>query len=873
MTWTHRLFGRRRAFRDLAEEIDQHIRESAEELIREGTPPAEAFQAARREFGNVTRVNEPGREAWGGQPFEALAGDLRYAARQLRKSKGYASAVILTMAIAIGANTAIFSVVRAVLLKPLPFSEPARLLCLWRGDGESYPWYTFSDPRFLYFQQRLSNVAELAAYDDETATLSDHGEPVSVEGGRVSSNFFSVLGITPQIGRGFLPSEDQHGANAVVLLSDRFWRARYHADPKIIGHAVVIDGEEFTVIGVLPRAFRFQRASVDVWRSRIVDTRTFAPASVRLGATYLTVIARLRRGVTLSRLRAQLAVVADHYRRDNPGNSDVLGPVSAETLQHKLFSAVHMTLLVLWGAVACLLVIACANVANLVLSHSTARDRDIRVRVALGASRWRIAQQLVTENVFLSICSVFVSLPLSGWGMRSVVAALQTPQVSVPGAHLDVAVTLSTFVLAIFIGVLLGLSALGVIGLGKAPSGIHSGERGSSASKWSTQLRNGIVAGQVAVCLVLLAAAGLLTQSFMRMSTMRTGLRADHILMMSLDLMPERYALWQKRVNFYDEVLRSAETIPGVRAAAIASRVNLVGSGLGYVLQIEGKPDLGSRNPGASGRSVSPNYFRVVGIPLLQGRMFTDHDTSTSSRVMIINEAFARKFFPDSNPLGKHITYSTDRINCEVVGVVGNVRSGVQDMGVDEELYLPLSQRPWLVAKLLVRTNIPNGIAGAVRSRIQAVDSEQAIADIVPLEQVISDNLGRPRTAMLAVTVFAGSALLLAAVGIYGVIAYSVAQRRKEIGIRMALGADAHRVRAMVFRQTLRLLGIGLMAGVPLALLLGRLYASLLFAVEPGDPETFAGVIGVLFCVAFIASYLPALRAAKVEPAIVLRID
>ncbi|MBV8811084.1 MAG: ABC transporter permease [Acidobacteriaceae bacterium] len=873
MTWIQRLFRRRQVLQDLSEEIEQHISERAEELIRDGMPSAEAFQTARKEFGNVTLFNEESREVWGGQFWETLAGDLRYAARQLRKSKGFATAVILTLAIAIGANTAIFSAVRSVLLQPLHFADPGRLLCLWRGDGENYPWYTFSYPRFSYFEQRLTSIAELAAYDDETVTFSDHSEPAPVEGGRVTSNFFSVLGITPQIGRGFLASEDHHGAAEVVLLSDRFWRERYHADPKIIGHAVVIDGEEFTVIGVLPRGFQFQRGSVDLWRSRIVDTRTFAPTSVRLGATYLTVIARLRPGVTLSRLRAELAVLAERYRQENPDNSDILGPVSGETLQQKLFSTVHMTLLVLWGAVACLLVIACANVANLVLARATARDRDVRVRVALGASRWRITQQLVTESVFLSVCSVFLSLPLSAWGMRAVVSALQAVESSVPDVHLDVAVTLCTFVVAIAIGVLFGLIGLGVAGLGKGRSGIHSGERGSSASMWSTQLRNSIVAGQVAVCLVLLAAAGLLTRSFIRMATMSTGLRADHTLMVSLDLMPDRYGAAQERVNFYDEVLRRVGTIPGVRAAAIASKVNLVSSGLGYMLQLEGAPDLGSRNPGASGRSVSPSYFRVVGIPLLKGRMFTDHDTSTSSRVIIINEAFARRFFPDINPLGKHIIYSTDRINCEVVGVVGNVRSGVQDTGVDEELYLPLSQRPWLVAKLLVRTNTSTGIAGAIRSRIQAVDPQQAVANVVPLEQVISENLGRPRTAMLAVTVFAGSALFLAAVGIYGVIAYSVAQRRKEIGIRMALGADTHRVKAMIFRQTSRLLGFGLIAGVPLALLLSRLYTSLLFAVEPGDPETFVGVIGVLFAVAFIASYLPAVRAAKVEPAIVLRID
>ncbi len=810
---------------------------------------------------------------WGGQFFETLLGDVRYAVRQFRKSPAFAIAVVLTLAVAIGANTTIFSVVRAVLLQPLPYQDPARLLCIWHGDGESYPWYTFSYPRFLYFQQHLGDLAGLAAYDDESVTFSDRGEPLRLEGGRVSANFFSVLGIRPAIGRGFLPSEDRHGAPPVVLLSDRFWRQRYHADPNIIGRAVVIDAEEFTVIGVLPRGFQFQGQPVDVWRSRIVDTRTFAPTSVRLGASYLTVVARLHPGVALSQLRAKVTAVAAQYSQENSGNSDVLGPVNADFLQRKLFAAVHMTLLVLWGAVVCLLVIACANVANLVLARATARYRDISVRFALGASRGRIARQLITENLFLSLCSVFVSLPLSLWGMQSLVLAFQQILPAVPEVHLDLAVMLSTFAVAAAIGVGFGLMPMWLLARGKAQAGVRSEERGFSASKWSTQLRNCIVAGQVALCLVLLAAAGLLTQSFVRMSTMSTGLRTDHILMLSLDLMPDRYTIWQKRVNFYDEVLRRVEAIPGVRQAGIASRVDLVGAGLGYMLQVEGSPDLGSRNPGARGRSVSPGYFSLVGIPLLRGRSFTEHDTSTSSRVVIINQAFANKFFPGTDPLGRHITYSTDRINCEVVGVVGNVRSAIQDAGVEEELYLPLSQRPWLVAKLLVRTNNPENIAAAIRSRVQAVDPEQAVADSSSLEGVISERLGRPRTAMLVVVVFAGSALLLAAVGIYGVIAYSVAQRRKEIGIRMALGADRRRVKTMVFRQTLRLLAIGLIIGLPLAIILSRLYTSLLFEVKPTDPLTFACVIALLSSVALASSYLPALRAANVDPIVVLRID
>jgi predicted permease len=806
-----------------------------------------------------------------GQPWlgEALLTDTRYAIRQLRKSPAFTIAVVLTLALAISANTAIYSVVRAVLLQPLAYQQPEHLFAIWHGDGRSNPWYTFSYPRFLYFQEHLSGAAEIAAYDDETATFSDGGEPLRVEGGRVSANFFSLLGIRPALGRTFLPNEDHHEANPVVLLSDRFWRRRYNADPAIVGRTVVIDAEEFSVIGVLPRGFEFQGVPIDVWRSRIVDTRTFAPTSVQLGASYLTIIARLQPSVTLPQLRAELSALAAQYSRENSGNSDIVGPVSAELLQQKIFSTIHTTLLVLWGAVVCLLIVACANVANLVLARAAARYRDIRVRFALGATRRRIAQQLITENVLLSLCSAVLSLPLSAWATAGLALAFSRFSPSVPNVHLDFRVMLSTLCAAAAIGVVCGLAPMAILARATA----HSQERGFSASKWSTQLRNAVVAGEVAICVILLAAAGLLTRSFLRMSTLRTGLRTDHILMVSLDLMPDRYAVWRKRVNFYDEVLRRVKTIPGIQGTAIASRMDLVGSGLGYMLQVEGSPDLGSRNPGARGRSVTPEYFPVLGIPLLRGRLFTEHDTAASSRVAIVNKAFARKFFPGIDPIGKHITYSTDRIICEIVGVVENVRSGVQDTGVEQELYLPLSQRPWLVAKLLVRTANPTGVAAAIRNRIQSVDPGQAVAESVSLERAIARQLGRPQTAMLIVVVFAGSALLLAAIGIYGVVACSVAQRQKEIGIRMALGADPRRVKAMVFRQTFRLLGIGAIIGLPLAILLNRLYASLLFDVPPHDPTTLACVIGVLFSVALAASHVPAVRAANVDPAIVLRAD
>jgi putative ABC transport system permease protein len=581
------------------------------------------------------------------------------------------------------------------------------------------------------------------------------------------------------------------------------------------------------------------------------------------------VIGRLRPGVTLAQFRARSKVLDAQYGPESTGNSDV----TADYLQRTLFANVRNTVLVLWGAVACLLVIACANVANLVLARAAARYRDLSVCLALGASHWRIAQQLLIESVFLCLCSVLLSLPLSVWGMRWLTVALQQTSRVIPEAHLDLRVLLFTLGVAGSIGTALGLTPMWILRRSAVLAGLHSGGRGFSASKWSTRLRGGTVAAQVAFCLALLAGAGLLMQSFIRMYTMSTGMRTDHVAMFPLDLMPDRYESWDKRAHFYDDVLQRVETIPGVKAAGIASRVDLVSHGLGYRIRVEGNTDAALQDAGTRGRSVSPNYFRVLGIPLLRGRMFEERDTTHSKRVAIVNEAFANKFFPGMDPVGRHVTYSTDQLQCEIVGLVSNVRAGLQETGVEDGLYLPLSQRPWLVAKLLVRFEHSQRIAEAIRERVQSADPAQAVAESIPLEQVISDNLGRPRTTMLLVAMFAGSALFLVGIGIYGVIAYSVAQRRKEIGIRMALGADGGRVRALLFRQTFRMLGIGFALGLPLAAMLNRLYASLLFEVKPGDPYTFLCALGVLIAVAWLATYLPAVRASKTDPLIVLRTE
>ena len=657
---------------------------------------------------------------------DALA-DLRHAARQLRQSPAFTAAAVATLALGIGANSAIYSVIDAALLRPLPYHDPKRLIMAWSGEPGEATFYSFSYPRFQYFRERAREFTDLAAYDDEIVNYTDGDVPERLEGGRVSANFFSVLGTAPALGRGFLPEEDRPGAPPVALLSDSYWRKRYRADPGVLGRTVRVDADEFTIVGVLPPGFQFRNVPVDIWRTRMVDTRTFAPESVRLGASYLTIVGRLRGDIPLRQAQAQLGAIDDGYRRDYRGNSDVARPVYADLLEQELYANVRRPLVMLWGAVACLLLIACANVANLVLARAAARSRELAVRMALGANRVRIARQLIAEGVALSVCGAAASLPVAAWSMRLLSATIRRTMSRIPDAHLDFRMIAATFAVAAAVGIAVGLAPVfllmrGALEGGLNAGGLNAGGRALSASAWSIRFREAIVAGEVALCLVLLTAAALLAQSFVRMSAKNTGLRAAGVTIVHLDLMPDRYQTWEARGRFYDEVLRRVIALPGVTDAAITSRIDLAQHGLGYMVQIEGAPDLGPRNPGALGRSVSPGYFRTLGISLARGRTFSDRDSVAAARVMMVNETFAKRFFPGQDPVGKHVTYSTDRIQCEVVGMVRDVRSAITEEEAEPTIYLPLEQRPWLVAHLLVRTNGPAAAMPAIRAGVQAAD-------------------------------------------------------------------------------------------------------------------------------------------------------
>ncbi len=780
--------------------------------------------------------------------LETVWHDLRYAVRMLRKNPVFACVAIGTFALAIGANAAIFSVLNAAFLQPLPYPEPNRLAFLWEGPNNVT--YSFSHPRYEMLRDSASDFEGIAAYDDESITAAVSGEPERIEGGRVSANFFSVIGVAPVIGRTFTPEEDRFRGPPLVILSHEYWESRFNSDPNILGRSMRIDGTTQTIVGVLPAGFRFLGENVDVWRSRLADSGTFFPSTVRRGAQFLTVIGRLKPGVGIRQAQASLDVLGIRYQQDYPGNDDIDVSVHIAPLQEQLVSGLRLNLFLTWGAVSCLLLIACANIANLLLARASARIKEVAVRLAIGATRERIARQLLTEGVLISVCGGALGLLVAQWGARVLAATIHQSSHQAPEARIDATVVAFTLVVSVIVG----------LGFGLVPS-IAALRKDIRRPRVHPQ--NILVTAEIALSLVLLVSAGLLMQSFLRMRGMATGIRSDQVSILWLILNPHRYENFPERAAFYDETLRRVRALPGVCSAAIASRVDVMQPGdVGVDTVIpRSEPQASSR-----GRSISPDYLSLMGIPLLAGRDFTEHDSTSSSKVMLVNHSFARRFFPDQDPVGKHVTVSSSA--WEIVGVTGDVRLSLQSAGASEEFYLPLAQAPRGTARLLIRSTAP---LSAVRHEVQAIDPDQAVAQMRPLNDALDDSLSQPRSMMSIFSIFAAAALLLAAMGVYGVMACGVAQRTREIGIRIALGARVGDVRRMVIRQSMRLVLTGVALGIPIAIAVGRLYSSLLFGVKSGDPVTLIAVVAILSIAALAAAYIPSRRATKVDPASVLR--
>jgi len=811
--------------------------------------------------------------------METLRQDLRFALRMLRKNLGFTAVAMLTLALGIGANTAIFSVVHAVLLRPLPYADADQLLAISQTDRASgTTGVPVSFTKFTEICEQNNSLASVAAFYSYTPSLVSEHEPELINAARVSADLFRVLGITPLLGRGFQPEEEAPGGNDVAILGDGFWHSHFAADPGLLGRALSLDGKRVTVVGVLPASFRFplQFPEPDVWLPRVSESSFLTPQQIHSGAGYLGVIARMRPGETLSRAQAELSAIDGRYREQFGGYVDATKySLAATSLAEGLVGPLRRSLLVLLAAVGFVLLIACANIANLLLARATSRDREIGIRKALGATRSRLVRQLLSESLLLALGGGALGVLLASALMPALRALSPGTVPRLAEASIDTSVLLFSLLLCALTGMLFGLMPSLQAAGKELQETLKEGSRTSSEGGRRARFRAFLVVAEIGMALVLMTCAGLLIESFARLMHVNPGLSPGNVMTFPLTLPPMRYPQAQQQEAFYRQLLERVRTIPGVQAAGATSYLPLSGSARFGFFCPEGHACLGvGKDPVIASRQVSPGYFDTVRTPLLRGRVFTEKDTALGPPVVVVNQTTAIRYWPGQDPIGKHLANSRDRVQREIVGVVADVKFGGLNAANTEEMYLPMAQAPWLSMTLVVRSSgDPQPLVPAVRAKIAESDPDLPVAGILSMDEVVSTSVAQPRIIMQFVGVFAGFALLLAATGIYGVMAYSVIARKQELGIRVALGARPSDILRLVVGQGMRMTLIGVALGVAFSLALTRLLAGLLFGVQATDPLVFGAAALVLAAAALVACYIPARRATHVDPIVVLRYE
>ena len=802
-----------------------------------------------------------------------MLSDLRYALRGLRRAPGFAAAAVLTLALGIGANAAIFSVVNGVLLRPLPYADPGQLVMLY-GRYPEFGRTGTSLPDFRDWRDQTGrSFAQLAARHGTAMILTGRGEAERVAADRVTANFFTTLGVRPLLGRAFLPEEERAGGDDdVVVLSHGYWQRRFGGDAGIVGQQIQLSGRPYTVVGVAPPSFGF-RGAADLWAPARTDTTRGRRAE------YLDVVGRLRPGVTVAQAGADVAAVvrrlAEQYPETN-GNitSEVIG------LRDDLVGGVRPALLAFMGAVGLVLLIACANVANLLLARAASRDREVAVRVALGAGRGRLVRQLLTESVVLAVSGGLLGLGIATWG----VAAVRTAGVQFLPRQTEVtvdgAVVLFSLALAVGTGLLFGLAPAVRLSRGTLHATLRDGARGSTGGAL-VRLRSALVLGEVALALVLLVGAGLLLRSFAKLTGVDLGFEPRGALTADVTFPAAKYRERESLPPYYAALLERLRAVPGVQAAALSATLPMGGSSY-ITFAVEGRPARESR-PGAPPEDVqpfvvSPDYFTALRIPLRRGRAFAPADGPGAPNVAVVNEEMVRRFFDGRDPIGRRVTFDdaadTAAVWSTVVGVVGDVAQEGVTAKPYAQLYRPIAQEPTRGLFVTLRTaRDPVALAAATRQAVRAVDRDLVVNRIEPLEARVAQNIARPRVGVLLLGGFSALALALAAIGIYGVMAYTVAQRTREIGVRMALGASSGDVKRLVVHQGMRPALVGVAVGLVVALGASRLIASMLYGVSALDPVTFVAVPLFLAGVALLATYVPARRATRVTPTVALQAE
>lgn len=811
--------------------------------------------------------------------MQTLWQDLKFALRMLRKNPGFTAVAMVTLALGIGANTAIFSVVDAVLLQPLPYPDSSRLLSITHTDRQSgATGIPISFTKFTAVQEQTKTLESVAVFFQMTPSLVTERGAELVNAARASNDIFRVLQVAPVLGRTFLPEEDAPNSNDVAILGDAFWHSHFAGDPGVIGKTLSLDGKNVTVVGILPPRFRFPLLypEPELWLPRVTDTPEARPDQIRSGAGYLSMIARLQPGETRARAEAELDTINSRYREQFGSYVDATKYVlAAELLADSIVGPLRPSLLVLLAAVGFVLLISCVNVANLLLARATAREREIAIRKALGASRARLVRQLLSESLLLSLGGGVLGVWLAA-GLMPVLRTVSPGTVPrLADAHVNSAVLIFSFALCVVTGILFGLMpSLQASGM-ELQSTLKEGSRGSSEGGHRGKFRAVLVVAEVGMALVLMTGAGLLIESFARLMQVNPGFSSKNITVFSLILPPLRYPQAEQQEAFFRHLLERVRAIPQVQSAGVVSPMPLSGGARFAFFCPEGRACLGvGKDPIIAMCSASPGYFETVRTPLLAGRVFTEKDAASGQNVAIINETTAKRYWPNQNPLGKHLAKSRDMIPREIVGVVADVKFLALNAVDTEEMYIPLPQGPWTNMTLLVRSQSnPHPLVTAVREKISEVDPNLPVSGILGMDDVIGASVAQPRLIMQFVGVFAGFALLLAAIGIYGVMAYTVNARKQEMGIRVALGATPADILRLVVGQGMRMTLIGVALGVAASLALTRLLASLLFDVSAADPVVFSAAAVVLGGVAFLACYIPARRATGVDPIIVLRYE
>ncbi len=869
------LFHRTQREQELTEELDAYLEMLIERKLKEGLDPEEARRAALLELGGKEQVKEQVRQSRLGYQLETWWQDLRYALRMLQKNPGFAMAAVVTLALGIGANTAIFSVCNTVLLKPPPYLEPGRIVMLWEHRRGQMP-QTVAPANFVDWREQTRSFSEVAAIRSSSMILIGQGEPARLKGAAVSANFLSLFGVHLTLGRNFLAEEDQPDRNHVVILSYQMWRERFGARPDIVGRPITLNDTSHTVVGVLPPDFQFASNPSDFQARNQFDF--WAPLALNLeklqrGTHPLRVFARLKPGVELAQAQADLNVVGANLERLYPEDNREMG-ITAVPLGEQLTTTVRPVLAILLSAVGLLLLIACANVSNLLLSRAAAREKEMAVRMALGASRRRLAQQLLTESLLLAGLGGSGGFLLAWATISALSSRLPADLSRASGVTLDARILLFTGLISLFTGVLFGLAPLFQARKVNPNESLKQNARGASGSQ--SRMRSSLVVVQMAVATILLIGAGLTAKSLWALLHVSPGFRTEQILTARVSLPRSGYPDNRRIAAFQQELLKSVQSAPGVQSAGFATYLPLSGTDNGWAFVIEGRPPLpvGVYN-GAKYRPASPGYFETIGIPLLRGRTFTFADTEDAPWVVIINQVMARKYWGEQDPVGQRLRFG-GKVWRTVIGVVGDVLHEGLDGAAKAEMYVPFTQAPNVESgpTIVVRTAIaPTAVAADLRSAVSAIDRAIPIDQIETMEQFVSVSVAQPRFRTAILVAFSILALLMASIGIYGVMNYLVIQRTHEFGIRMSLGATHGDVLRLVLGRAAVLIGLGLGLGLLGSVLLVRLIAKLLYGVTPLDPFTFITVSIVLSAVALSASYIPARRATRVDPMVALRYE